>query len=333
MFFGFEGAALVNLCTVQSFQNTLNEKGLTVDRKPMEILQVNLGKLCNQACHHCHVEAGPKRTEIMEKATIDRLLDLLDGAKGIHTVDLTGGAPELNPHFRYFVRALRQRGLGVIDRCNLTVLFEKGQEDTAVFLRDNQVEIVASLPCYSRENVDKQRGKGVFNKSIRGLQWLNELGYAQQGSGLTLTLVYNPVGAFLPPDQAKLEADYRAELRDLFQIEFSDLFTITNMPIKRFLHFLDRSGKLDEYMSLLIENFNPRAAEGVMCRNLVSIGWDGELYDCDFNQMLEIPLAFNKRTIWDIESLGDLVSESIAFADHCYGCTAGSGSSCGGSLV
>lgn len=315
------------------FATTLKEHGLVLKRVPLQVLQVNVGKLCNQACLHCHVEAGPKRTEIMDLRTIDRILELLSRSPGIHTVDVTGGAPELNPHFRYFAKSVRGMGRELIDRCNLTVLFEKGQEDTADFLREHRVQIVASLPCYSKENVDKQRGNGVFDKSIRALRLLNELGYGQKGSGLKLDLVYNPQGAFLPPEQASLESDYKEELSALFGIEFNQLYTITNMPIKRFLRDLERSGKLKEYQELLLSNFNPEAALGVMCRKLISIGWDGQIYDCDFNQMLEIPLAWKKHTVFEIEDFSRVNSEEIAFADHCYGCTAGAGSSCGGSLI
>lgn len=336
-----------------SFDETLISHGLRLTRQPIEILQINVGKFCNQACFHCHVEAGPKRTEMMEKKTVERLLELLDQSPTIHTVDITGGAPEFNPHFRYLVSEVRRRHKEVIDRCNLTVFFEKGQEDTAQFLREYRVKIVASLPCYSKENVDKQRGNGVFDKSIKALVLLNELGYGREGPGLELDLVYNPVGAFLPPSQEKLEADYKKELKELFGIEFNRLYTITNMPIKRFLDFLNRTGQLEEYMTLLANNFNPQAAfgvtpppeqsakqtsslrsgGGVMCRNLVSVGWDGQIYDCDFNQMLEIPLGGRRKAIWEIESFDELASAKIAFADHCYGCTAGAGSSCGGTLV
>lgn len=321
-----------------SFEETLRKHKVELTRKSLDTLQVNVGKLCNQACLHCHVEAGPKRTEIMDKRTVDRVLELLSQAPLIHTVDITGGAPELNPHFRYFVSEIRGMKKEVIDRCNLTVLFEKGQESTAQYLCDERVQVVASLPCYSKENVDKQRGNGVFDKSIRALRLLNELGYGQPGTGLQLLLVYNPLGAFLPPEQAQLESDYKEELRSLFGIEFNQLYTITNMPIRRFLRDLERSGKLQEYMELLVSSFNTQAALGVMCQSLVSVGWDGQLYDCDFNQMLEIPLAQKngigkKRTIWDVEGLSELAREPIALADHCYGCTAGAGSSCGGALV
>lgn len=315
------------------FSKTIAQHGLVIERVEPEILQINVGKLCNQACHHCHVEAGPKRKEIMTDITQERLLTLLENAPSIHTVDLTGGAPELNPHFKSFVTSLRKLKKNVINRCNLTVLFVRGQETTAQFLADQRVHIVASLPCYSKDNVDKQRGSGVFEKSIRALVMLNSLGYGQPNSGLKLSLVYNPVGAFLPPDQRQLEIDYKNELRGLFGIEFTELLTITNMPIKRFLTDLEKAGKLEEYMQLLVDSFNPQTAAGVMCRNVISVGWDGQLYDCDFNQMLEMPAGNQQRTIWQLNNLSDLKKSPIAFAEHCYGCTAGAGSSCGGSLL
>jgi radical SAM/Cys-rich protein len=269
----------------------------------------------------------------MKKKTFDRILKLLAKHKGIHTIDLTGGAPELNPHFRYFVKECRKLHMDVIDRCNLTVLFEKGQEDTAEFLREHRVKVIASLPCFTKENVDRQRGNGVFDKSIRALRLLNRLGFGRSESKLSLDLVYNPLGAFLPPDQHDLEKQYKKELKELFNIEFSRLFTITNMPIKRFLRDLERSGKLLEYMELLIQHFNPKAALGIMCRSLVSISWDGLLYDCDFNQMLEMDLNGQKRSIWQIDSFADIEKMPIAFANHCYGCTAGAGSGCSGTLL
>ncbi len=319
--------------TVKSFEDMVKMRGLHLKRNSLKILQVNIGKLCNQACHHCHVEAGPKRTEIMDRRTVDRVLELLSQTPSIHTVDITGGAPELNPHFRYLVLEIRKLGKEVIDRCNLTVLFEKGQEDTAQFLGEHRVQVEASLPCYSKENVDKQRGNGVFDKSIRALQLLNTLGYGKPGTGLKLDLVYNPLGAFLPPPQEVLEKDYKEELRELFGIEFNRLYTITNMPIRRFLKQLEREGKLQEYMELLVQSFNPEAALNVMCRELVSVGWDGKIYDCDFNQMLEISVSGKKLSIWDIGSLEDFSHSPITFADHCYGCTAGTGSSCSGALI
>lgn len=318
---------------IPSFHTQLIQYGLVVTRTPLEILQINVGKLCNQSCHHCHVEAGPKRMEIMAKKTMDRLLELLDRTPTIHTVDLTGGAPELNPHFRHLVSEIHKRKKNIIDRCNLTVLFETGQENTADFLREYRVNIIASLPCYSKNNVEAQRGGGVFDKSIRALQLLNALGYGKENSGLELNLVYNPLGAFLPPSQDKLELSYKKELRELFGIEFNHLFSIANMPIKRFLDQLVRENKYEEYMTLLVNSFNAYAASNVMCRNLISIGWGGRIYDCDFNQMLEISTGGRNQTIWDIESFDQINNRPIAFGDHCYGCTAGAGSSCGGKLV
>jgi len=318
---------------LRPFMRTLEQHGLALARTPLEILQVNLTARCNLACTHCHVESGPKRTEALDARGIARLIELMGTAPSLHTLDLTGGAPELHPQFRDLVREGRARGLKVIDRCNLTVLFEPGQEDTAAFLAAQGVAVVASLPCYTPENVNKQRGKGVFGQSITALQQLNALGYGQPESRLELDLVYNPIGARLPPSQAGLEQDYRQRLQDDFGIAFNNLFTITNMPIKRFLHELERDGELDAYMQLLIDNFNPRAALGVMCRNLVSVGWDGGLYDCDFNQMLGIELGRARTTLWDIARLDEIDARPIGFARHCYGCTAGAGSSCGGSLA
>lgn len=316
-----------------AFAATLQAHGLHLPRTRLEILQVNVGKLCDLACNHCHVEAGPNRTEIMQADVVARILELLADAPDVHTVDLTGGAPELNPHFRELVRGARTLGKKVIDRCNFTVLFRPGQEDTAEFLAAEGVNVVASLPCYSKANVEKQRGLHVFQPSIDALQKLNALGYGRAGSSLELDLVYNPIGAVLPPSQASLEATYRQELAEHFGIVFNHLFTITNMPIKRFLHLLQREGRYDSYMQTLLDAFNPKAALGVMCRNLLSVDWRGQLYDCDFNQALELPLAGRRRSLWDIESLTDIERGPIAFADHCYGCTAGAGSSCGGSLI
>ncbi len=317
---------------MNKFVTTLEEHGLELIRGEMKILQVNIGKKCNQACHHCHVEAGPKRTEMMEWATMEKILSLLETSPAIETVDITGGAPELNQWFRPFVEAIRAQGKGVIDRCNLTVLFEPNQEDTAEFLAKHKIEVVASLPCYQEDNVDKQRGKGVFQKSIAGLTKLNQLGYGKAGSGLVLNLVYNPVGEHLPPAQASLEQDYRHFLKDEFGIVFNNLFTITNMPIKRFAHALIRDGKMADYMNLLVNSFNPQAAQDVMCKSLVSVGWDGQIYDCDFNQMLEMPLNWKPRSIFEVDNLRELEG-NIALDDHCFGCTAGAGSSCGGALL
>lgn len=315
-----------------SFAETLMAHGAQIRRRKVRVLQVNIGKKCDLACSHCHVEAGPKRTENMTADTVERLLELAEDAPEVETVDITGGAPELNPNFRRFARESRRLGKTVYDRCNLTVFFEPGQEDTPEFLAENGITVIASLPCYSPENVDQQRGRGVFDKSIAALQRLNGLGYGKDGSGLELNLVYNPVGEHLPPPQKALEADYRSRLRDHMEVEFNNLFTITNMPIKRYAHYLRREGKLDDYMRLLLENFNAAAADGVMCADMVSVGWDGQLYDCDFNQMLEIPLNGRARTVWDIAALTD-IPRGVALDNHCYGCTAGAGSSCGGALV
>lgn len=297
----------------------------------METVQVNVGKLCNQACHHCHVEAGPKRTEIMTRSTSERVIQLLHQSVGIKTIDITGGAPELNPNFLDLVEHSRRLGLHIIDRCNLTVLLEPGLEDLGRFLARNEVEIIASLPCYTAENVDKQRGRGVFHKSIEALQLLNGLGYGRADC-LPLNLVYNPLGPSLPPPQAQLEAAYKQHLRDEFGVEFNSLFTITNMPIRRFSEQLIRIGKQDVYQELLRQSFNPETVEHLMCRSQISVGWDGKLYDCDFNQMLELRTT-NTPTLWDIDSFDSLASQTIVTGEHCFGCTAGSGSSCGGTLA
>lgn len=318
--------------SANAFARRLAADGIQLKRREITTLQVNIGKRCNQACHHCHVESGPKHPDNMVLPTVERLLDLLRDAPEVHTVDITGGAPELNPHFRYFVSEIRNMGRAVIDRCNITVLYEEGQEDTAEFLAEQGVDIVASLPCYTKENVEAQRGRFVFDKSIQGLRLLNSLGYGKEGSGLLLNLVYNPGGNFLPPDQVALQQDYKQRLWDDFGIEFNQLFTITNMPIKRYLHVLERDGELDSYMQLLLDNFNVGAALGVMCTNLVSVGFDGQIYDCDFNQMLEMPVSGKRRNVMDIEHLNE-ITDNIVIANHCFGCTAGAGSSCGGSLV
>ncbi|WP_428262705.1 arsenosugar biosynthesis radical SAM (seleno)protein ArsS [Haliangium sp.] len=299
-------------------------------------LQINLGKLCNQACLHCHVEAGPKRTEQMSVEVADRVIALMEASPAVRTVDITGGAPELNPHFRRLVQAARGGGREVIDRCNLTILFEPGQEDLAAFLAELGVHVVASLPCYSRDNVDKQRGQGVFAKSIEGLRRLNSLGYGRPGTELVLDLVYNPGGPTLPPPQARLESDYRTRLGEDFGISFNHLYTLTNMPIRRFAHHLAREQQWERYLTLLVESFNPGTVDGLMCRAQVSVGWDGSLYDCDFNQMLELPLSLGPDprapTVWDIDDLDALHGRPIVTDGHCFGCTAGAGSSCSGAL-
>jgi radical SAM/Cys-rich protein len=298
-------------------------------------LQVNLGYTCNQTCVHCHVNAGPNRTEQMDRDTVDQVLDVLV-AKDIGTLDLTGGAPELNRHFRYLVAQARARGVHVIDRCNLTILFEPGQENLAEFLAAQQVEIVASLPCYLEENVDKQRGKGVFDKSVHALQKLNALGYGTDAA-LPLSLVYNPQGAVLPPAQAKLEADYRRMLGEHYGIVFTRLYVLANMPIARFGSTLISKGQFRDYMALLRSAHQHANLDNVMCRTLVSVDWQGFLYDCDFNQMLSLPLRENGKGhgrvhLTDWLAL-DLIDNPILVADHCYGCTAGQGSSCGGALT
>jgi radical SAM/Cys-rich protein len=316
-----------------SFQKKIEEHAIPILRNSVEVVQVNIGRVCNQACHHCHVESGPNRTENMEGKTVDRVIELIRSSQSVHTVDITGGAPEMNPFFKKLVVESRKLGKHVVDRCNLTILFEPKQEKTAEFLRDNQVHVIASLPCYSQSNVEEQRGGGVFKKSITALKMLNSLGYAQKGTGLQLDLVYNPLGAYLPPSQKELEKKYKKELKDLFNIEFNSLLTITNMPIKRFKKDLERSNQLSKYMELLEKNFSAQTAAKVMCRNLVSIAWNGELYDCDFNQMLELPLGAGKSTIWDINKFDKLYEKKITFQNHCYGCTAGYGSSCTGNLM
>jgi radical SAM/Cys-rich protein len=299
-----------------------------------DTLQVNLGYLCNQSCLHCHVNAGPTRTELMDLATIETVLQVLR-EQGMGTLDLTGGAPEMNPHFRTLVRQARKLGVRIIDRCNLTVLFEPGHEDLAQFLADQQVEVTASLPCYSQDNVDRQRGDGVFDKSIAALRQLNALGYARPGSGLALNLVYNPQGPVLPPAQPALQADYQHELATRFGIAFNHLFVLANMPIQRFGSTLISKGSFGSYMTLLKDNFSSANLESVMCRTLISVDWQGYLYDCDFNQMLAMPMRLSgsgRPHVRDLLMHG-VDGLPIAIADHCYGCTAGQGSSCGGALA
>lgn len=303
-------------------------------RRRIETLQVNLGYVCNQSCLHCHVNAGPTRKEAMSAETAALVLRYLE-ASGASTLDLTGGAPELNANFRAMVVAARRLGARVIDRCNLTIVFEPGQEDLAEFLAAQGVEIIASLPCYTAELVDRQRGKGVYEASIAAIRRLNALGYAREGSELTLDLVYNPQGATLPPAQGKLEADYKRILGERFGIAFNRLYTLANMPIQRFGSTLVSRGQFNAYMALLRGAHRDENLDGVMCRSLVSIDWRGHLYDCDFNQMLGLPLAVAGRP-WPHLSdvLGrDLEGNPIVVRDHCYGCTAGQGSSCGGALA
>ncbi len=304
-----------------------------LQRARLDTLQVNLGYKCNQSCVHCHVGAGPNRTEMMDEETMALIPQVLT-ARGLSTLDLTGGAPELHPGFRELVRAARRQGVRVIDRCNLTILFEPGQEGLAEFLAAQHVEIVASLPCYSAANVDKQRGDGVFDLSIAALQKLNQLGYGQSGSGLLLNLVYNPQGASLPPNQQALQADYKRELLAHFGIAFNELFALTNMPIQRFGSTLVSKGMFDDYMALLKNSFHSHNLAGLMCRNTVSVDWQGWLSDCDFNQQLGLPLGNSgvQRHLRDLLKTG-LDGQAIRVAGHCYGCTAGQGSSCGGALA
>lgn len=316
-----------------------------IRRQTLQTLQVNLGYLCNLSCTHCHVNAGPKRTELMDRETIDAILVFME-KRGIGTLDLTGGAPEMNPHFRYLVGAARERGVNVIDRCNLTILLESGYEGMGEFLAEQRVEIVASLPCYSEQNVAEQRGKGVFERSIEALQGLNRLGYGVK-PGLELNLVYNPNGAFLPPDQHQLELDYKRNLGEEYAIVFNQLLTITNMPISRFGGTLLAKNQYEDYMQLLKDSFSPTNLDGVMCKSLLSIDWQGYVYDCDFNQMLGMPLQTlddygghlitsdrSLKNRWHIRDLldTDLNNSPIRIGEHCYGCTAGQGSSCGGAL-
>lgn len=302
-------------------------------RDRLDTLQVNVGYRCNQSCVHCHVGAGPQRTEEMAGETVDTVIAVV-ARRRIATLDVTGGAPELNPHFRRLVSAVRDLGVRVIDRCNLSILEAAGQEDLAEFLAARQVEITASLPCYLEDNVDRQRGKGVFASSIRGLRRLGALGYGHQGSGLVLNLVYNPQGASLPPPQQALEADYRRELGDRFGVVFNRLLTLANMPIQRFGAVLIAKGEFATYMDLLRNAHRDANLDGVMCRGLISVDWRGYLYDCDFNQMLDLPLTFAARTRGRIEDLleHELDGNPIRVAGHCFGCTAGQGSSCGGAL-
>ena len=317
-----------------SFRSALEQAGQwPLRRGPVETLQVNVGRVCNQACHHCHVEAGPQRIETMTRETAERVVAILDESPEVQVVDVTGGAPELNRWFRFLVEAASHRGRRVIDRCNLTILSEPGQEDTAAFLAAHRVEIVASLPCYQPENVDRQRGRGVFDLSIEALRQLNRLGYGQQGSPLKLHLVYNPGGATLPPSQEALERSYKQQLASAHGIRFHRLLTIANMPIRRFAEELARSGQSSAYQALLVNHFNPATIPALMCTSLLSIGYDGALFDCDFNQMLEMPLIDGPGSLWELEALRDLEGRPIATDSHCYGCTAGSGSSCVGELA
>ena len=325
--------------THSSFAETVAKHKLDLSPTGIETLQVNITRLCNQACHHCHVDASPKRTEQMSRATVDCCLEVLARNPTITKLDLTGGAPELNPHFDYFVTEARRLGKHVMVRHNLTVMMD-GNPQTGEsklylpeFFAEHRVEVISSLPYYQEFFTDKQRGNGVFKKSIEAMKMLNALGYGTAGSGLELNLVYNPVGAFLPASQESLERQYKRELAEKFGVNFDRLFTITNMPINRFKKDLIRLGTYDDYLTKLINSFNPGAASGVMCRSLISVGFDGRLYDCDFNQMLDLELSpTDGATIFDF-NLENLSKRKIIFDQHCYGCTAGAGSSCGGATT
>lgn len=298
------------------------------------IFQVNMGKMCNQVCKHCHVDAGPDRKEIMTQETMQQCLNVLAAYPALTTVDLTGGAPELNPHFRWFVTEIKKLDRHIIVRCNLTIILaNKRFHDLPQFFKDNNIEVVSSLPSYTQDRTDRQRGDGVFQDSIKALQMLNETGYGKEGSNLKLNLVYNPAGAFLPPPQDALQAEYKKALKKDFGIEFNELYAITNMPISRYLDYLMVSGNYEQYMDKLIQAFNPAAVENVMCKNTLSVGWDGYLYDCDFNQMLDLKVSCdNSKHIADF-NIEELNNRSIIVNQHCYGCTAGAGSSCGGAVA
>jgi radical SAM/Cys-rich protein len=318
------------------FAQTLAENSFSLRRARPEILQVNVGKLCNLTCVHCHVNAGPRRKEIMTRETIDLIIDWLANTD-IPTLDLTGGAPEMIPDFRYFIDRVKklQPPRHIIDRCNLTILLEPSYGGLGEFLATNRVEIIASMPCYSAENVNPQRGEGVFEGSIAALQLLNSLGYGIDPE-LPLHLVYNPVGAFLPPSQAELEADYKRELKKHFGVVFNNLYTLANLPIGRFASYLRYNNQLEDYMQLLVSAFNPATIDGLMCRNTISVGWRGEVYDCDFNQQLRMQWPGNggseRLFLWDIDP-DKIENREIMTGDHCFGCTAGAGSSCGGAIV
>ena len=328
-------AALAALASVGvgSFPDTLEKSGIAPLRSSaIEILQINVGRVCNQTCRHCHVDAGPDRREQMSRETMEQCVAAL-AQSTIPTVDITGGAPEMNPDFRWLVEQARGIGRHVIDRCNLTILETPSHRDLPAFFARHGVEVVCSLPHVDPGKTDRQRGDDVFEKSITALRRLNEVGYAAPGTGLRLVLVSNPTGAWLPGDQAALEAEYRNTLRSRYGIEFDDLYVITNMPISRYLEWLDETGNLEDYMTLLVQSFNPAAVGGVMCRNTVSVGWDGTLYDCDFNQMLEMPVhAGAPRHIREFDR-ARLESRLIEVDRHCFGCTAGAGSSCGGATT
>lgn len=324
-----------DLYRIVPFQQKLAEINLfPLPATQVEILQINVGKMCNQVCKHCHVDAGPDRKEIMTRDMMQHCIEVVKHNSSLHTVDLTGGAPEMNPNFRWFVEELKKVNpdLHIIVRCNLTIIrANKKYYDLPEFYKKHNLEVVSSLPFYAKDRTDRQRGDGVFEDSIKALQMLNEVGYGKEASGLTLNLVYNPSGAFLPPDQTSLEKEFKVALKKDFDIEFNNLFAITNLPISRYLSYLLESGNYEKYMYKLIDAFNPAAAHNVMCRNTISVGWDGWLYDCDFNQMLEMKTDTKDKHISTF-NLDQLNNRNIIVNQHCYGCTAGAGSSCGGAV-
>ncbi len=316
------------------FTDKIGEAGFTELRPTdIEIFQINIGKLCNQTCAHCHVDAGPDRKEEnMDRAALERCLEIIKSIPTIHTVDITGGAPEMNPHFRWFVVEVSNLGIKVMDRCNLTIIMaNKKYHELPEFFAKHKVHVVSSLPYFSKKRTDSQRGDGVFEDSIAALQMLNEVGYGKEGTGLMLDLVYNPSGAFLPADQATLEAEFKRQLKRRYNIDFNMLYAITNLPIARFLDYLIETGNYAEYMEKLVDAFNPATVNGLMCRNTISVSWDGYLYDCDFNQMLDLKVASPVQHIndFDLEALQD---RRVVLNQHCFGCTAGAGSSCGGEI-
>ena len=331
-----QGTHAGDLYRIIPFQQNLEQAGLyPLKATQVEVLQINVGKMCNQVCKHCHVDAGPDRKEIMTRDTMQQCIDAIKNNPSVKTVDLTGGAPEMNPSFRWFVEQIKavDPGIHIIVRCNLTIIrANKKYHDLPEFFKQHRVEVVSSLPFYTKDRTDRQRGEGVFEDSVKALQMLNEAGYGIENSGLLLNLVYNPAGAFLPPSQASLEAEYKESLKKDFNIIFNNLYAITNLPINRYLDYLLQTGNYEKYMEKLIAAFNPAAAANVMCRNTISVGWDGWMYDCDFNQMLELKTDTKTKHISGFD-LSELNNRSVVVNQHCYGCTAGAGSSCGGAVA
>jgi radical SAM/Cys-rich protein len=326
--------SLLQAVGLKTFRDSLNEANLfPLKATKLDIFQINVGKMCNQVCDHCHVDAGPDRQEIMTRQTMQLCLHAIDKTN-CHTIDLTGGAPEMNPDFRWFLEQLSAKGKKIIVRCNLTIIVaNKKYNDLPEFFKLHQVELASSLPYFSSGKTDAQRGDGVFDKSIRALKMLNEVGYGRNGTGLVLNLVYNPSGAFLPPDQSSLQDQFKLKLRQGFEIEFNELYAITNLPVSRYLNYLVASNNYEKYMEKLVNAFNPMAAAGVMCRNTISIGWDGTIFDCDFNQMLDLKVATKNNKHLSDFNLDQLENRNIIVNEHCYGCTAGAGSSCGGTVA